>query len=154
MHLCIIISAFLYLIHFLSLHKSLVIHILYIFCMMNVVRMWQENIVLWNISGITQGHWVWLYCPQEKVALFKGIQNEIFHLFLSHFNFWPATEYFIMNHLFSFYLGFLSRTFTIHMTAGEGGRYPFSSSLPAPSASQTLRYWPGYYCREFTSSHG
>ena len=32
----------------------------------------------------------------------------------------------------SFYLGFLSRTFTIHMTAGEGGGYFFNFSLPLP----------------------
>ena len=38
------------------------------------------------------------------------------------------------------YLGFLSRTFTIHRTAGEGGGYLFNSSLPLPPASQTLRH--------------
>ena len=41
---------------------------------------------------------------------------------------------------FFFYLGFLSRTFTIHGTAGEGGGYLFNSSLPLPPASQTLRH--------------
>ena len=41
---------------------------------------------------------------------------------------------------FFFYLGFLSRTFTIHRTAGEGGGYLFNSSLPLPPTSQTLRY--------------
>ena len=40
---------------------------------------------------------------------------------------------------FFFYLGFLSRTFTIHRTAGEGGGYFFKSSLPLPPASQTIR---------------
>ena len=35
---------------------------------------------------------------------------------------------------FFFYLGFLSRTFTIHGTAGEGGGYLFNSSLPLPPA--------------------
>ena len=39
-----------------------------------------------------------------------------------------------------FYLGFLSRTFTIHGAAGEGGGYPFNSSLPLPPASQTLKH--------------
>ena len=37
---------------------------------------------------------------------------------------------------FFFYLGFLSRTFTIHGTAGEGGGYLFNSSLPLPPASK------------------
>ena len=41
---------------------------------------------------------------------------------------------------FFFYLGFLSRTFTIHRTAGIGGGYFFNSSVPLPPASQTLRY--------------
>ena len=41
---------------------------------------------------------------------------------------------------FFFYLGFLSRTFTIHGTAGEGGGYLFNSSLPLPPASQTIRH--------------
>ena len=43
-------------------------------------------------------------------------------------------------YIFFFYLGFLSRTFTIHGTAGEGGGYLFNSSLPLPPASQTLRH--------------
>ena len=54
---------------------------------------------------------------------------------------------------FFFYLGFLSRTFTIHGTAGEGGGYLFNSSLPFPPASQTLRHWPGDCCRQLTSAH-
>ena len=42
--------------------------------------------------------------------------------------------------VFFFYLGFLSRTFTIHGIAGEGGGYQFNSSLPLPPASQALRH--------------
>ena len=41
---------------------------------------------------------------------------------------------------FSIWVFFLSRTFTIHRTAGEEGRYLFNSSLPLPPASQTLRH--------------
>ena len=54
---------------------------------------------------------------------------------------------------FSFYLGFLSRTFTIHKTAGKGGGYHFNSSLPLQSTSQIFRNQPGDYCRELTSGH-
>ena len=54
---------------------------------------------------------------------------------------------------FFFYLGFLSRTFTIHRTAGEGGGYLFNSSLPLPPASRALRHWPGDCCGELTSAH-
>ena len=39
-----------------------------------------------------------------------------------------------------FYLGFLSRTFTNHRTAGKGGGHSINSSLPPPPASQTLRH--------------
>ena len=53
---------------------------------------------------------------------------------------------------FFFCLGFLSRTFMIHSTAGERGVYLFHSSVPLPPASQTLRQQPGDYCKELTSS--
>ena len=46
----------------------------------------------------------------------------------------------ILNFIYFFYLGFLSRKFTIHRTAGEGGGYLFSPSLPLPPASKTLRH--------------
>ena len=46
----------------------------------------------------------------------------------------------IRNWVFFFYLGFLSRTFTNHRTAGEGGGHFFNSSLPLPPASQTIRH--------------
>ena len=39
-----------------------------------------------------------------------------------------------------FNLGFLSRLFTNHRTAGEEARYFFNSSLPLPPASQTFRH--------------
>ena len=44
---------------------------------------------------------------------------------------------------FFFYLGFLSRTFTVHSTAGEGRGYLFNSSLPLSPASQELRHYLG-----------
>ena len=54
---------------------------------------------------------------------------------------------------FFFYLGCLSRTFSNHRTAGEGGGLFFNSSLPLPPASRTLRHQPGDCCRELTSAH-
>ena len=48
---------------------------------------------------------------------------------------------------------FLSRRFTNHRTAGEGGGHLFNSSLPLPPASQTLTHQPGDYYRELTSVH-
>ena len=43
-------------------------------------------------------------------------------------------------YLFLFYLDFLSRTITIHGTAGEGGGYFSNSSLPLSTTSQTLSH--------------
>ena len=51
------------------------------------------------------------------------------------------------------YLGFLSRTFTNHRNAGERGGHFINSSLPLPTASQTLRHQLGNYCRELISGH-
>ena len=61
-----------------------------------------------------------------------------------------STEKFYTAWIFFFCLGFLSRTFTIHRTAGEEGGYLFNSSLPLPPVSQALRHWLRDYCREFT----
>ena len=35
----------------------------------------------------------------------------------------------------------------------RGTGYLFNSSVPDPTASQTLRYYPEYYCRELNSAH-
>ena len=52
------------------------------------------------------------------------------------------------------YLGFVSRTFTNHRIAREGGgHYSINSSLPLPPALQTLRHWPDDYCRDLTLAH-
>ena len=52
------------------------IHLFYIFCMLNVVKMWQGNIVLQNISGVTEGY-IGCHCAilERKIALFIGIQK-------------------------------------------------------------------------------
>ena len=52
-----------------------------------------------------------------------------------------------------FYLCFLSRTFTIYRTAGEGGGYLCNFPLPLPPNSQTFRHWSDNYGRELTSAH-
>lgn len=52
-----------------------------------------------------------------------------------------------------FYLGFFSRTFIIHGTAGEEGEHLFNSFLPLLPASQTLRHYLGNYCRELNFAH-
>ena len=75
-------------------------------------------------------------------------------VFISQFYFKvPKTIRLNETHYFFLYLGFLSRTFMIHRTAGGGGGYLLNSSLPLPPASQTLRHYSGDYCRELTSEY-
>ena len=45
----------------------------------------------------------------------------------------------IHSHVFFFYLGFLSCTFTIYRTAGEEEGYLFNTCQQLPPASQALR---------------
>ena len=54
---------------------------------------------------------------------------------------------------FFFYLGFLSQTFMIHRTAGEGGSYFFNSSFSLLPTSQTLRPWACNYWGQLNSAH-
>ena len=60
------------------------------------------------------------------------ISSSLFYVNVPKLDPWEQTIF--------FYLGFLSRTFTIHGTAGEGEGYLFNSSLPLPPASQILRH--------------
>ena len=55
--------------------------------------------------------------------------------------------------LISFCLDFFSRIFTINRTAGEGRSYLFTTVLPLPPASQTLRHQLGNCCIELTSAY-
>ena len=59
----------------------------------------------------------------------------------------------LISHSFFFYLGFFSRPFTNHRTAGEEGGHFFSPSLPLPVTSQALRHQPGDGCGELNSGH-
>ena len=52
----------------------------------------------------------------------------------------PEQVLLLFIYLFFSYLGFLSRTFMIHRTAGEGESYLFNYSLSLPPTSQTLRH--------------
>ena len=91
--LCIIISALLYLIHFLSLHKSLIyspsVYILYDEYSEDVIGEYSSLKYQWRNWGKSG-----VIAPPSRKRLFylKKCKNEIFHLFLSYFNFWPATE--------------------------------------------------------------
>ena len=84
MYLCNIISALLYLLHFLHNINHWFIHLLYIFCMMSVVRMWQRDIVLQIEEGTLD---VIIPSLREKLHFLKEYKNEIFRLVLPHLNF-------------------------------------------------------------------
>ena len=74
--MCLCISALSYQVSYICFNSYHYINhwfigLLYIFCMMNVVRMWQMNIVLRNISGVTEVHWYGgLYVPHKIFSLF------------------------------------------------------------------------------------
>ena len=101
--------------------------------------------------------WLNLYCCDEYIFEGDLVVSHLFSDLLLSFIFgcWILKSFSmkIKSFFFFFYLGFLSRTFTIHGTAGKGGGYLFNSSLPLPLASQTLRHYPGDYSRELTSAH-
>ena len=96
MHLYTIISlALLYLLHFLSLYKSLVsppfAYILYDERSDDVTMTWEYSSAKyqwrnWGTLGATEPP------LREKLLFLKEYKNELFHVVLSHFNFWPATE--------------------------------------------------------------
>ena len=71
---------------------------------------------------------------------------------VKHFAKTPMLKLFF--HRFCFFLsGFVSQTFMNHRTARKGGGHSINSSLPLPTASQTLRHQQGDYCRELTSEN-
>ena len=84
-------------------------------------------------------------------SVWKSEKKEALHLNLEGVVLVHDLRKYIYIYIF-FYLGFLSRTFTNHRTAGEGGGHLFISSLPLPPASQVLRQ-SGDYCRELTPTH-
>ena len=95
MYLSIIISALLYLLSFISLHKSLFyppfVYILYGECSEDVTGEYSSAKYQWRKG---RGY-IGCNCTalERKVALFKKeFKNEVFHLVLPHFNFWPAIE--------------------------------------------------------------
>ena len=60
---------------------------------------------------------------------------------------------FFLFFVLSFLSSFSFTRFKIHRTAGERRDYLFDSSLLLPPVSQTLRHYPGNYCKELPSAH-
>ena len=104
---------------------------------------------------------LFVFKSYSRFCLTNGIRQKsssvkiiftIWSTFIIHIYIWLLLQVYQGLNTF-FYLGLLSRTFTIHSAAGEGTDYLFNASLPLPPASQTLRHYPGDYCRELTSAH-
>ena len=76
--------------------------------------------------------------PETCLQWIMVISNIKYDFFVRILWFFRLKDLLIHVVVFFFYLGFLLRTFTNHRTAGEGGGHFFNSSLPLPSASQTL----------------
>ena len=71
--------------------------------------------------------------PRNKSTLFRKIFNAISPFTIAFLR--ETSEFF-----FSFYVGFLSRTFKNHRTAEEGRGYFINSSLPLPYFHQLHRH--------------
>ena len=87
-------------------------------------------------------YWAWLF-----LVLYNFRKSAVNHLsqslsFINHCVKSVCIRSYSGPHFFLnfFYLGFLSRTFTNHKTAGEGGGHFSNSSLPFPPALQTLTH--------------
>ena len=94
MHLCIIISALLYQLLFLSMHKSLVyppsVCIVYDECSEDVTGEYSSTKYQWRNRGGALG----AIAPpwRGKLLFLKEYKNEIIHLVLPHLNFWFSIE--------------------------------------------------------------
>ena len=82
----------------------------------------------------------------QLILELKSIWQYIYHGLLN-------SNVFFVRAFFFFYLSFVSRTFTNHWTAREGGGHSINSSLPLPPALQTLRHWPDDFRRELLDSN-
>ena len=72
---------------------------------------------------------VWMFSQLfENVCLFDKSVKSLRKYNSKHLS--TVARVLLLMSQFFFYLGFLSRTFTIHKTAGEGGGYLFNSSVP------------------------
>lgn len=84
-----------------------------------------------------------LYAPKRKILLFlKGVASQFFYF------------YFSINHLAKFEECFLPNVTTLKAMKSYDFPvffYHFKSSLPLPPISQTVRCYPGNYCRELTT---
>ena len=103
----------------------------------------KEQILSSFVGILINGKVSWKYhlrCLENKIT--KGILMYKVKPFLNKALSLDICYWHIHLNYFLSYLGFLSQTFTIHRTAGEGDGYLFNSSLPLPLASQTLRYQP------------
>ena len=95
-------------------------------------------------------------CRQFLLLVFGESEQIDYHLFplksQENYRIYDNLRPIEINYFVFFYLGFLSRTFTIHRTAREWRGCFFKSSLPLPPASQALRHYPGDCWRELTKS--
>ena len=76
--------------------------------------------------------------PHSQINNFRKMRRQQIQTKTVFKDFVNSGWYYI--YVFFFHLGFLSRTFTIHRTAGEGESSFCKSSLPFPPVSRTLRH--------------
>ena len=103
-----------------------------------------------KISG-----WLLLKLFFYRRHFMQSVMQPQLHNLLRHEAVAVCSRFSFLNYCVNFFfcVGFLSRAFTNHRTAGEGGGFFINSSLPFLPALQTLKYQSGNYCRGLTSAH-
>ena len=76
------------------------------------------------------------YSPHKEVVKDQSVTKKFRMVFDASARLIMIGKFWV--YIFFFYLGFLSRTFTNHRTAGEGGGHFFNSSLPLPPVHRHL----------------
>ena len=126
---------------------------------MSIILSQSRNIFQWirkPMSNRKQS--IDLFCKSKDWFLYnRDLRHEKFKTLLSAYTeilFLHVVKHILLFLVFVFfYLAFVLRMFTIHKTVVEWGGYLLISFLPLPPASQTLRHYLGYCCRELTFAH-
>ena len=116
-----------------------------IFAKSSILDVWQASAYVSALKGCKNVMYIFIFSMLHIFSKNPSIKVQVlfhkkkFYKEMSLKN--PKTLRKCWEHLFFFlfYLRFVSRTFTNHRTAREGGGHSINSSLPPPPASRTLR---------------
>ena len=131
-----------------SVHRAIILRLLWTeFWIEKRVDFWKliNNIITfiyWRVERDLKCHSIWIFWCYEYYYFY----SKTWHINSREWRCDSTLHYSTtcslfksMASFFFYYLGFLSRTFPNHKTAGEWGGHFFHSSLPHPPTSQTIR---------------